>query len=113
MIKVNRIAFLEMPDGIAFSKLYENENEISISNCEQLCIKVKTYRHDEDDIDGEYKKGDGFDFGFIEFPDTKSFSRDGLFDDEQMFIVFDNEEIDEMIQYLEHSKTINDNNTRV
>jgi len=104
MKKVNRKTFLELPDGIAFAKFIEGEEKIAMDNYEGLCIKVKTYRYDEDDVDGDYKKGDGFDFGTMQLSETKTFSRDGLFEEEQMFAVFEDEDIDIIIEYLQSAK---------
>jgi len=90
---VDRKTFLEFPDGIVFCKYIPSGT--NYCDCfEGLCIKIKTYRHEEDDVDGDYKKGDGFDFLLMQLSDAKSSSRDGTYDEEEMFAIFENEDID-------------------
>lgn len=99
---VNRKEFLELPDGIAFCKCKEGD-KISCDDYEGLSIKVLSYRYDEDDTD--HKKGDCFDFGAMQLSNTKSFQRDGLFEEDQMFAVLEDDDIDKVIEYLQNAKS--------
>ena len=72
---------------------------------EGLSIKCKTYKYDEDDVPDEngkidYKKGDGFDFGVMQLSNLNSFSRDGMFEEEQLFMVYEKEDIEKIIDVL-------------
>lgn len=98
MIVVGRKAFLELPDGIAFAK-YTKADKHSCDDYEGLCIKIKTYRHDE-------IPHDPFDFGTMQLGDISTFSRDGMFEENQEFAIYNEEDIDKIIYFLNESKKI-------
>jgi len=95
MIIITRQEFLKVPSGIAFAK-YQLSDGISCDDYEGLCIKTKTYYDDDNNP---------IDFDSMQLADTQSSSRDGMFDDDQVFAIFYANDIDKIIELLQIAKT--------
>lgn len=85
---VNRKEFMELPDGTVFCKFVGGVDKISMDNYEGLSIKVKTY------FDGDNLP---IDFGVMQLSQIGTFSRDGMFEEEQRFVIYDAQDIMKII----------------
>jgi len=108
---VNRKTFLELPSGTIYSEHYSGDGFNNLS------IKYETWGNDWiymdindfDDCEnsGErYEKIDKMRDEGAEYPlNLDTTSRDGLFEDEQMFAIYDENDVNKIIEVLTQAVT--------
>ena len=116
MVKiVNRAEFMAM-DGIVLHRKYEpcifGELGVKVSTIKDVggepidYVTIGTEQIDDSNFNEvhEFLCGDALNGVSFRF-EYESTSRDGLYDDDQMYAIYDDDDIDQLIAFLESCKT--------